>query len=93
MRRRGELTAWGPPTDVEDHAWLERDGMIVDKTSDQFEDLSEKVCVTPDSSAWHDSFDIPGEIERQPGDFRGSKNERESECLNRAYCAILGEIT
>jgi hypothetical protein len=37
------------------HAWLDRDGVIVDITADQFPDVTEKVIVTRDP-AWHRRF-------------------------------------
>lgn len=35
------------------HAWLEQDGLIVDITADQFDDVTEAVIVTRDRG-WHD---------------------------------------
>ena len=35
------------------HAWVEQDGLIVDITADQFDDVAEPVIVTRDRS-WHD---------------------------------------
>lgn len=35
------------------HAWLERDGLILDVTQDQFDERSEPVFVATDRS-WHD---------------------------------------
>jgi hypothetical protein len=37
------------------HAWIERDGVIVDITADQFDDMDQPVIVTVDRS-WHDRF-------------------------------------
>ena len=36
------------------HAWVERDGLIVDITADQFADMSEPVLLTTDRT-WHDA--------------------------------------
>lgn len=36
------------------HAWVERDGLIVDITADQFPDMPEPVPLTTDRS-WHDA--------------------------------------
>ena len=38
------------------HAWLERNGIIVDITADQFESISSPVLVTTDRS-WHTQFE------------------------------------
>ena len=35
------------------HAWVESDGVIVDITADQFDDIADGVIVTPDRE-WHD---------------------------------------
>lgn len=37
------------------HAWLELDGLIIDITADQFDEVSEKIIVTKESE-FHDSF-------------------------------------
>jgi len=41
------------------HAWLERDGLVVDITADQFTDTLPPVIVTLDRS-WHAQFDRMG---------------------------------
>ena len=41
--------------DMESHAWLERDGVIVDITADQFPDVTARVIVTRDPR-WHQRF-------------------------------------
>lgn len=48
------------------HAWLERDGLIVDVTADQFGDETPPVLVTRDSPL-HRTF---AEVDRRPGDYR-----------------------
>jgi hypothetical protein len=35
------------------HAWVERDGLIIDITADQFVDVAEPVLLTTDRT-WHD---------------------------------------
>jgi hypothetical protein len=55
------------------HVWLERDGMIIDITADQFsEEISDPVVVTTDRS-WHDTWpeqqeydleEVTGQLER-----------------------------
>ena len=37
------------------HAWLERDGWLLDITADQFDEISESVWLTQDRS-WHEQF-------------------------------------
>lgn len=37
------------------HAWLERDGLILDITADQFTEIDEPVLLTRDRT-WHDQF-------------------------------------
>lgn len=37
------------------HAWLEYDGLIIDITADQFDEVSEPIIVTSDRS-WHSQF-------------------------------------
>jgi hypothetical protein len=44
--------------DLHSHAWLEQDGLIVDITADQFEDIHEPIIVTRDRS-WHEQFVYP----------------------------------
>jgi hypothetical protein len=46
--------------DGHSHAWLERDGLIVDITGDQFADNEDPVCVSR-RSAWHAQFEIDRE--------------------------------
>lgn len=41
--------------DLHSHAWLEQDGLIVDITADQFNDVDQPVIVTSDRS-WHQQF-------------------------------------
>ncbi len=42
------------------HAWLEKDGLIVDITADQFDDIDEPVVVTRDR-IWHQQFIYPSQ--------------------------------
>ena len=53
------LGAWSYPNGTQSdpfftHAWVERDGLIVDITADQFPDTSEPVLLTTDRT-WHDA--------------------------------------
>lgn len=49
------------------HAWLERAGLVVDITADQFPDAPAAVIVSANST-WHDGFAL--EKTREPADFR-----------------------
>ncbi|GAA1843477.1 hypothetical protein [Asanoa iriomotensis] len=40
---------------LQSHAWLERDGLILDITADQFTDVAERVMLTKDRR-WHSRF-------------------------------------
>src|SRR5215467_5971474 len=44
------------------HAWLVADGVIVDITADQFDDMSERVIVAA-RSQWHETFEQEDEGE------------------------------
>ena len=46
------------------HAWLSADGIIIDITSDEFEDSEAKVIVSRNSD-WHKTWSIVGTIEIQ----------------------------
>ena len=70
------------------HAWLERRGLIVDITGDQFEEFSVDVFVGRDS-VWHKSFN--GEIQH-PADY-SVYGERIAAELEGAYCTISGYLT
>jgi hypothetical protein len=50
-----EYTGGERERDLHSHAWLECDGLIIDITADQFEDVDEPVIVTRDRS-WHAQF-------------------------------------
>jgi hypothetical protein len=52
-RERGEECSQA--NDWTSHAWLEKDGLIVDVTADQFDDCKDEVIVTSDSD-FHRSF-------------------------------------
>ena len=40
---------------VQSHAWIERNGWLLDITADQFDEISESVWLTRDRS-WHEQF-------------------------------------
>lgn len=46
--------------DGHSHAWLQRDGLIVDITGDQFPDNDQRICVIR-GSVWHAQFEIDRE--------------------------------
>jgi hypothetical protein len=59
---RGE--EFGPADDWTSHAWLAKDGLIVDVTADQFHDCEDEVIVTSDSQL-HRSFVITPDSPRK----------------------------
>lgn len=65
------------------HAWLEKDGVIIDATSDQFEDGIGRPMVTCDKS-WHAQFSRCLQ-HRDDGDFRIVRGD---EHLHSAYDRI-----
>jgi hypothetical protein len=75
--RRGERT----------HAWLEKDGVIVDITADQFDDAECPVMVTADDS-WHRQFVVE---RRRPVGSTTAMPEIEGE-LKNTYQAIREEM-
>jgi hypothetical protein len=48
--KRGEVDSF------ETHYWLEKDGILVDITADQFAGINEAVIVTGSNSKWHGTF-------------------------------------
>lgn len=61
------------------HAWVERCGLIVDITADQFADISERVIVTTDRT-WHDAR-FPSGPSRKTADlnwFTGNDNRADA---------------
>jgi len=69
------------------HAWLHKDGLIVDVTADQFEDQPSPVIVTRDAS-WHEAFDQ--DLENYgPASFRNSSR---LEYDGAIYSTILDRI-
>lgn len=55
------------------HAWIERDGLIIDITADQFHGVSEAVLVTRER-AWHDQFRNAGSRRPANLEFEGPSN-------------------
>lgn len=70
--------------DFQSHAWLEKDGLIVDITADQFDDIDEPVIVTHDGS-WHKQFELP---EPQNPALISSYDERTQRLLSAIYTRI-----
>jgi hypothetical protein len=75
------------PQSRRSHAWLERDGVIVDITADQFPDVSEPVIVTRDPT-WHRRFHPTN---RGVADFRRYGGETSSQ-LGAVYAQILNDV-
>lgn len=65
------------------HAWLHRDGLVIDITADQFDDGPGPVIVSSDS-AWHRGFDWDSP---SPSDFRSWHGPGTYD-LYRAYGAV-----
>lgn len=72
------------------HAWLTVDGLIVDITADQFEEVEVPVIVAA-TSAWHTSG---WEIDRDglPGDYR-KYDERTVAHLDALYVRLMDRMT
>ena len=69
------------------HAWLERDGIILDITADQFVDMKQSVIVTDDPT-WHETF---GNLQRHYADFE-TYNSHTVAVLRMAYSHIRAAI-
>ncbi|HPC51831.1 MAG TPA: hypothetical protein PLV05_01885 [Verrucomicrobiota bacterium] len=69
------------------HAWLERNGVFVDITSDQFNELAKSVQVGHQRHR-QNTFEVTG---RHRADFR-AYDERTSSILEGAYKSILGQF-
>ncbi|ADG10178.1 hypothetical protein B7G68_08735 [Caulobacter segnis] len=68
------------------HAWLNVDGLTVDITADQFEDMEEAVIVAV-ASPWHERiFEL--DEDEQPGDYRAYDDHTVSR-LNGLYARLL----
>jgi hypothetical protein len=67
-------------TSRQTHAWLERDGLIIDITADQFAEVPALV-IAAEGSAWHRGWT---ETSRQPADFR-SAGSPEMHLLEQVY--------
>lgn len=87
----GSLGKWfspdEPPT-APSHAWLERDGLIVDITADQYDGIDEAVIVSK-TSDWHERFQ---EDRSTPADFRDENDPKALASWNSMYDAILSNI-
>lgn len=70
------------------HAWIERHGVIVDITADQFLEVDESVIVTT-SSSWHDSFHqgVP-----HPARLVAWGDEPHLLYIREAYDRVLGRL-
>jgi hypothetical protein len=65
------------------HAWLRADGVIVDITADQFDDMPESIIVAP-RSPWHGTFE-----QRDMGEAGFRDWQPRLVQFERAYAAIL----
>lgn len=73
--------------DQQTHAWLEKDGWIVDITADQFDDAPDSVLVTNDRS-WHQRFQVKC---RRPCGATGCPDEIAGE-LEATYETIIRHV-
>ncbi|WP_327427298.1 hypothetical protein [Streptomyces sp. NBC_01236] len=71
--------------DYHSHAWLERDGWILDITADQFSDVTEPVVLTQDKT-WHSQF-LYAPMKRQPAGI-AMFDEHTNRSLAEAYKQI-----
>jgi hypothetical protein len=69
------------------HAWLQRGGLIIDITADQFHDIDSPVLITDDHT-WHDQF--VSEVKHVAGLDIYDDHSRSS--LARAYKTVLSKI-
>ncbi len=74
-------------TDGHSHAWLEKQGLIIDITADQFEGQDQGVLVTADRS-WHAQFK---EEERDIADFE-KYDDRTVMNLRNSYELVMERI-
>lgn len=82
----GERRCHGP-NGWHSHAWLEKDGLIIDITADQFPEVTERVIVATHST-WHDTFER--EI-RHRADLHIYDPATVAN-LGQAYFAVLAEL-
>ncbi len=77
-------------SDGHSHAWLEKDGLIVDITSDQFDSARDAVTVTRDAT-WHGQFVVdPQTTHLATISIYGEGYAKDM--LTRAYKTIVKEI-
>jgi hypothetical protein len=69
------------------HCWLEVDGLAVDITADQFEEVNTKVIVQS-RNIWHSQFGMPFRREPRYGTFSEPENSK----LNIIYGAAMKNI-
>ncbi len=73
--------------DFQSHAWLEKDGQIIDITADQFDGVTEGILVTTDHK-WHDQFE---EEDRHIANFEIYDDATVSN-LRSSYELVLSKI-
>lgn len=67
------------------HAWLERDGLIIDITADQFNDQNYPVFVSMDHT-WYLQFEVES---RRIADFVALYDQETVSSLSKSYKAII----
>lgn len=73
-------------TDGWTHAWLERDGVVIDITADQFEDVTEPVIVSA-TSTWHGTEFRPVSSPR-PANMSFFADRTTQTEMNELYAAV-----
>lgn len=76
-----------PAEKIGSHAWLERNGWIIDITADQFPDINKPVIVTQDRT-WHSRY---SPLPPREADYR-IQDEHTAALLGRAYSLVLKYI-
>lgn len=79
--------AWTPDRGVS-HAWLERDGLIVDVTYAQFHEKGRERFLF-EGKSWHSNFVVEEQQCHDDGDFRGKPWEAE---LSHKYYTVRGAL-
>jgi hypothetical protein len=89
---QGEWTyvSRGRRSGSQSHAWIEKNGLIVDITADQFDDVDDEVIVTEDPT-WHGQF-ASDEIVAHRARI-GYYKDRGIGSLTKAYRIMKGDIS
>lgn len=86
----GQWTYRNGECDRQTHAWIERNGLLVDITAYQFSDISEPVIVTFETS-WHSKFETFAEND-EPA-LIDIYDDYTRKRLRRMFAKITGRLT